>query len=334
MVGLICVFHNPMFPEHLTIRKTTGSSARECIREIQQESSSVPTSELIVVYEKPVSNCDVAEKAIYNRLSSKRQKYKKDKFLLAPEHAVDIIEKTIQSLIQGELLNKSISSKKVEESSNRDWWNSLSYSWKNVLKSSIKLRYEPTDEDILRGIHNAIDNSGNSNLRKRIGHLIIDKNYARNLGAWYSGLRMERSDFEWYLPYELSDDELADIVTTDTVNCHNSSSIIDLKPIERLSRLKNLNISNTDVSDLTPLAGLNNLVELAMSFTNVKSLQPLSKVKTMKKLICTDIQVNGSNAALYEEISAIEKDLPNCEVISQSFLNSPVPRKIKRLRKK
>lgn len=334
MVGLICVFHNPMFPEHLTIRKTTGSSARECIREIQQESSSVPTSELSLVYEKPVSNCDVAEKAIYNRLSSKRQPYKRDKFILAPERAAPIIEGTIKSLIQGELLDKSISSKKVEESSNRDWWDNLSYSWKNVLKSSIDLRYEPTDEDILRGIHNAIDNSGNSSLRKRIGQLITDKHYSKKLGAWYSGLGMERSDFEWYLPYEMTDDELADIVATDTVNCHNSSSIIDLKPIERLSRLKNLNISNTDISDLTPLAGLNDLIELTMSFTNVKSLQPLSKVKTMKKLVCTDVEVNNSNAALYEEISAIEKDLPDCEVLSQSFLKSPDPRKTKGSRKR
>lgn len=327
MIGLICVLHNPMFPEHLTIRKTTGSSV-DCIREIQQESSSAPTSELRVFHEQPVSNCIIAEKAIYNKLNSRRQKYKKDMFLIAPERAVSIIEGTIQSLIQGELLKNFVSIEKAEEVNNREWWNGLSYSWKNILKSSIGLRYEPTDEDILRGIHNAIDNSNNSSLRKRIGQLITDKHYSKKLGAWYEGLGVERTGFEWYLPYELSDSELAGIVATDTVNCHNSLSIIDLKPIERLSKLKFLNITNTDVSDLSPLAELSYLDELIMNFTNVKSLLPLSKVKTLRRIACENVEVNESNATLYEEeIKALEKALPDCELLTQSFLESPKPRK-------
>ena len=75
------------------------------------------------------------------------------------------------------------------------------------------------------------------------------------------------------------------------------SKIDDISPLYGLHNLKSLNISNTKVSDLTPLASNKNLRELNIENTNVESLSPLHEINSLSK-----IYADGTNVSTKEVV--------------------------------
>lgn len=62
------------------------------------------------------------------------------------------------------------------------------------------------------------------------------------------------------------------------------SKVDDLSPLYGLHNLKSLNLKNTMVSDLSPLSNLKNLKELNIENTNVVSLKSLHELSTISKI--------------------------------------------------
>ena len=73
------------------------------------------------------------------------------------------------------------------------------------------------------------------------------------------------------------------------------SKIDDISPLYGLHNLKSLNISNTKVADLTPLASNKNLRELNIENTKVESLLPLHEINSLTK-----IYADGTNISTKE----------------------------------
>jgi hypothetical protein len=89
----------------------------------------------------------------------------------------------------------------------------------------------------------------------------------------------------------------------------NGAKVRDVTPLARLTDLRNLDLSHTRVRDLKPLAGLTRLKYLGVRGTDVSDLTPLHALTNLRQIDVTDTQVSD------EQIVALEKALPNCDVI-------------------
>ena len=67
--------------------------------------------------------------------------------------------------------------------------------------------------------------------------------------------------------------------------------IIDADPLEGLTSLQELDLSDTQVADLRPLEGLTNLQQLDLSDTQVADLRPLEGLTNLQRLLLSGTQV-------------------------------------------
>jgi internalin A len=88
--------------------------------------------------------------------------------------------------------------------------------------------------------------------------------------------------------------------------------IYNLLPLETLSHLQGLYISNTFVNDLTPLKGLSQLKELDISSTQVHDLTPLKKLKYL--------QILSVSSTLVSDLTSL-KDLEQLQMVDISETN-------------
>jgi hypothetical protein len=123
----------------------------------------------------------------------------------------------------------------------RNWWNGLSPDWKSILGSELKLEGTLPMSSI---------ESFNDSL------------------ATVGGKPKAIMGSEFYR-------FLDQIINSSSVDLSGRKVITDLTPINRLSDLKSVNISNTGVSDLMPLRNMNKLESLDITNTSVSTLEPL-----------------------------------------------------------
>ncbi|MFM9951970.1 MAG: leucine-rich repeat domain-containing protein [Saprospiraceae bacterium] len=70
-----------------------------------------------------------------------------------------------------------------------------------------------------------------------------------------------------------------------------STNISDLRPLEKLVNLVELNCYDTQISDLTPLQNLVNLQSFDCHNTQVSNLKPLEKLVNLQRLSCSSTQI-------------------------------------------
>ena len=90
------------------------------------------------------------------------------------------------------------------------------------------------------------------------------------------------------------------------------SKIDDLSPLYGLHNLKSLNVRNTIVSDLASLANLKNLKELNIENTHVKSLKPLHGLSNLSKVYADGSRVNS------DEVIKLKKKQRQVTVVYQT----------------
>jgi len=136
------------------------------------------------------------------------------------------------------------------QSSDREWWNSLSPGWKKIMQEQeLKGKdVDPTDEQLNRIIKiKQIDCSNNK-------------------------------DVESLKP-------LSRLDLLEVVRCVNCPKIGGLEGLENLINLKELNCSDNDnINSLMPIAGLTNLEKLYCGNTMVKDLKPLVNITKLRVL--------------------------------------------------
>jgi len=76
-----------------------------------------------------------------------------------------------------------------------------------------------------------------------------------------------------------------------------------------LTNLKNLRLSNNEITDLTPLTGLTKLESLNLNSNKITDISPLKGLTDLKylSLLGPPFEPNGPRAML-------KKALPNCEI--------------------
>lgn len=128
--------------------------------------------------------------------------------------------------------------------------------------------------------------------------------------------------------------QLHSLLRIDSLNLSNNKEIQSLKPLEIMSQLYRLNISNTSISDLSPLSVLGNLQYLNLNHTAVSDLSALSDLKNLKQIQIeytgvSDLMPLGKNNNLslvyadhsginQKSVSAFRKVQPNTLVLFQT----------------
>jgi hypothetical protein len=154
---------------------------------------------------------------------------------------VRYIEMNFDSVKQQLKVVSVYTTKLNEKDDMRNWWNGLSHDWKVVLGGDMKLEGTLPMSQI---------DSFNDSV------------------AMVGGQRTLIMGSEFY-------QFLGQIVHAGKVDLSGNAAIQNLEPLNKLSDLKNVNISGTGVSDLMPLRNLNKLEILDISNTSVSKLDPL-----------------------------------------------------------
>ncbi|MGB1205118.1 MAG: GIY-YIG nuclease family protein [Chitinophagales bacterium] len=325
--GFIYILLNPSFTHLLKIGKTQRTAEKRAKELSNKGKTSLPV-EYIVAYDILVSDCHLVEQLVHKKLAKKRINANREFFRIKLNVAVKTIETVLKDL---ESQKKIISLKQDEtEFTPQTWWNSLSFAWQQVFRSHLKLNYEPNEIDLVRAIHNIIDNCEHDTLRKSVTKLIAQKRFTRKLEKWYhNDLASLKTLFNSYLPYEPSVEEIEKMLKITNLNCSDHHAIIDLKPLEKLTNLRSLNCNKTSISDLNPLSKLQDLEELCLNYTNIESLVPLEKLPNLFKITCFNTKITK------EETRRFEIEKPHCELEKDSFLSAvPHISKVRKQRKR
>ncbi len=167
----------------------------------------------------------------------------------------------LRTVSRAELLNEGAARKK--------WWNTLSAEWKEVVKTTLKVVREPSDQELLHFLETTHLRCDNRRIHNLLPAQVLEK---------LQQLRCDESPVEDLEPLL----HLKRLERLYAFDCDFSS----LEPLRNLSRLKLLWISSTQVNSLEPISQLFNLEELYCSETLITSLSPLKELVKLEKISC------------------------------------------------
>ncbi len=146
----------------------------------------------------------------------------------------------------------------------------------NTIPRYIEINYDPASQDL-----------------QIVSVYTNEINQAAVLANWWKDLSLEwrtlllAKQFPGFNPMDsLSLDNIRKIIAVEDLDLSKNNYIQSLDPLDRLHKLKFLNLSRTNISNLTPLRNLTELETLDLSNTKISDLSPL---KYSNKMINLDI---------------------------------------------
>ena len=108
---------------------------------------------------------------------------------------------------------------------------------------------------------------------------------------------------------EPTTEQLHQIINMQELDLSGNTFMQSLMPVSRLTNLRSLNISNTEIGYLQPIQGLANLESLNISHTYISDLKPLQDMSNLKYLNIMNTPVNDLSALVNDgNIEVIEAD--------------------------
>lgn len=86
------------------------------------------------------------------------------------------------------------------------------------------------------------------------------------------------------LDSEPTTEQLHEIINLQELDLSGNTFMQNLMPVSRLTNLKSLNISNTEIGFLQPIQGLANLESLNIAHTYINSIEPLKEMTNLREL--------------------------------------------------
>ena len=108
---------------------------------------------------------------------------------------------------------------------------------------------------------------------------------------------------------EPTTEQLHQIINLQELDLSGNTFMQNLMPVSRLTNLRSLNISNTEIGFLQPIQGLGNLQSLNISHTYISDLRPLQDMGNLKYLNIMNTPVNDLSALANDNsIQVIDAD--------------------------
>jgi len=161
---------------------------------------------------------------------------------------------------------------------------------KNTIPRYIEINYDPDAADL-----------------KIVSVYTNEFDETEALTNWWKTL-----SFEWQSIFkrklEITDsvglDDIKDMTALSELDLSGNDYIQSIEPLGRLTNLRLLNLSGTNVSDLTPIRNLTELVELDLSKTKVFDLAPLKYSVKLARLNINDTEIRS--VGVLEKMVAME----------------------------
>lgn len=169
-----------------------------------------------------------------------------------------------------------------ENEEQRNWWNSISENWKEILGQNRFI----DDSVYLHKLITFTDSTyviiADSFQIVQLDSLLVNAYDTLSLPS-FDSLKHFYKDTVAFDPVTLYE-HLDDIIRLREFDLSEHSEIDDLSPLSKLSKLRKIDISNTKVHNLSPLRNLTKLESLNCSGTNVKSLFHLRYLSNLRVL--------------------------------------------------
>ena len=186
--------------------------------------------------------------------------------------------KILSNFVITTIISVILSTNISAQSTNRDWWDSLSPAWKKVIqKQHFKGKdVTPTDEQLTE-IGKMVfldieDNKAIKSLAPAEALQLLEIIKARN-----SGLE--------------SLDGIEGLINLKEIDCSDNDNINSLMPLAALNNLEKISCGNTMIKSLVPLRNLERLRDLDVHYTTIVDLRIL---KDLKNLTTLDVSQNIS----------------------------------------
>ena len=187
-----------------------------------------------------------------------------------------------------------------------NWFKALGNDWKEVVRNTMKIQREPSDEELLDFLNTTnircdnmrIHNLAPVGLLENLQQLRCDETPVESLEP-LRHLRNLKRLYAFDCDYT-SLDPLRDIVSLKLLWI-SSTEVSDLEPISALVNLEELYCSETLISDLSPLAGLVNLEKLSCYKTGISSIEPL---RNLENLI--ELGINNTHVSSLEPLAGLD----------------------------
>ncbi|EAT59407.1 Leucine-rich repeat [Chlorobium ferrooxidans DSM 13031] len=140
-----------------------------------------------------------------------------------------------------------------ESSARKKWWQTMTDEWKEIIKTTLKVVREPSDQELLDFLETT--------------HLRCDNRRIHDL-----------------LPVRM-------LEKLQQLRC-DESPVSDLEPLAHLEKLQRLYAFDCDFSSLDPLRNLTSLKLLWISSTQITTLEPVSKLSNLEELYCSETPIN------------------------------------------
>jgi Leucine-rich repeat (LRR) protein len=218
----------------------------------------------------------------------------------------------LRNISRLEILRSSTTRKK--------WWNTLSADWKDVVKTTLKIVRDPSDQELLaffetthlrcdnRRVHNLLP----VRLLEKLQHLRCDESPVEDLEPLthlkklqylyafdcdFSSLEPLRNltnlKLLWISSTEISSLEpISQLVNLEELYC-SETMITDLSPLKNLAKLQKLSCYKTGIASLEPIGHLENLIELGINNSCISDLAPLAGIKSLEYLRCNKTDINS-----------------------------------------
>ena len=96
------------------------------------------------------------------------------------------------------------------------------------------------------------------------------------------------------------------------------NNLSSLTPLENLTELTFLHLGGNSVTDLSPLSGLSNLKTLYLDGNPIRDFTPLRALKKLTTLSLVDVEIST------DELEALKQALPNCSIHCNNPVEVPV----------
>ncbi len=110
---------------------------------------------------------------------------------------------------------------------------------------------------------------------------------SEELSAWWENLPLYWHSLfseQTGISHSPTTEELHQLISTQRLDLSGNKYLIEMQAISRMSNLKELAISNTEITDLSPVRGLNSLQKLDISQTRIEDLSILSELFQLQEL--------------------------------------------------
>ncbi len=210
-----------------------------------------------------------------------------------------------------------------EGSVRKKWWNALSGDWKEIVKTTLKVVRDPSDQELLdfletthlrcdnRRIHNLLPVKALENLQQ----LRCDESPVESLEPLRNLEKLRRlyafdCDFSsleplrnltglkllWISSTKITSLEpISNLLALEELYC-SETAINDLSPLKALINLEKLSCYKTAISSLEPIRHLENLVELGIDNSNITDITPIAGLKNLEYLRCNKTGITSIDA--------------------------------------